>query len=86
MNYADFETGEDGEILFCGAYKNKRKAIKKGKELMNNAKKNELYLDNYIRNKKNPFKTNNWVDFYQDDREQENRVKSIIMEETKLVA
>ena len=34
MNYADFETGLDDNISFCGVYKNKRKAIKKAKELI----------------------------------------------------
>lgn len=86
MNYADFETGADDNISFCGAYKNKKKAMKKAKELMKNAQKDNLHLDNYISNKKNPFKRNNWVDFYNDNECQEYRVTSIIMEETKLIA
>lgn len=86
MNYADFETGADDNISFCGAYKNKKKAMKKAKELMKNAQKYNLHLDNYISNKKNPFKRNNWVDFYHDDECQDYRVTSIIMEETKLIA
>lgn len=39
MNYADFETGLDDNISFCGAYKNKRKAMRKAKELMKKAQK-----------------------------------------------
>ncbi len=86
MNYADFETGLDDNISFCGAYKNKRKAMRKAKELMKKAQKDNLYVDNYISNKKNPFKRNNCVDFYHDDDCQDYRVTSIIMEETKLIA
>lgn len=86
MNYADFETGLDDNISFYGAYKNKRKAMKKAKELMKNAQKDDLYIDNYISNKRNPFKNNNCVDFYHDDECQDYRVSSIIMEETKLIA
>ena len=44
MNYADFETGLDDNISFCGAYKNKRKAIKKAKELIKNAQKDNLWI------------------------------------------
>lgn len=86
MNYADFETGLDDNMSFCGAYKNKRKAIKKAKELIKNAQKDNLYMDNYISNQKNPFKRNNCVDFYHDNENQDYRVTSIIMEETKLIA
>ena len=81
MNYADFETGLDDNISFCWAYKNKRKAIKKAKELIKNAQKDNLYMDNYISNQKNPFKRNNCVDFYHDNENQDYRVTSIIMEE-----
>ena len=86
MNYADLETGLDDSISFCAAYKNKKRAIKKAKELMRNAQKDNLHMDNYISNKKNPFKRNNWVDFYHDDNCQDYRVTSIILEETKLIA
>ena len=86
MNYADFETGLDDNISFCGVYKNKRKAIKKAKELMRNAQKDDLFIDNCIHGKKNPFKNNNCVDFYHDDVCQDDRVSSIVMEETKLIA
>ena len=79
MNYADFETGADDNISFCGAYKSKKKAMKKAKELMKNAQKDNLHLDNYISNKRNPFKRNNWVDFYHNDECQDYRVTSIIM-------
>ena len=44
MNYADFETGLDDNISFCGAYKNKRKAMRKAKELMKKAQKDNLYI------------------------------------------
>lgn len=86
MNYADYKTGADDNISFCGAYRNKKKAMKKAKELMKNAQKDNLYVDNYISNKRNPFKRNTWVDFYHDDECQDYRVSSIIMERTKLIA
>ncbi len=86
INYADFKTLLNDEMYFYGAYKNKRKAMRKAKELMKNAQKDNLHLDNDISNKKNPFKRTNWVDFYSDDECQEERVTSIIMEETKLIA
>ena len=33
--YADFENGEDDALFIECGYKNKRKAVKKAKELMN---------------------------------------------------
>ena len=84
--YADFENGLDDEVYIECGYKNKRKAVKKAKELMNHAKSNHLYIDEDIRNKRNPFKNNNWVDLYKEENEQEERVSSIVMEEIKLVA
>lgn len=84
--YADIENGLDDEVYIECGYKNKRKAVKKAKELMNQAKSNHLYIDEDIRNKRNPFKNNNWVDLYKEENEQEERVSSIIMEEIKLVA
>ena len=54
--YADFENGLDDEVYIECGYKNKRKAVKKAKELMNHAKSNHLYIDEDIRNKRNPFK------------------------------
>lgn len=86
INHADFETGLDGSILFYNTYKNKRKAQKKAKELVNKAKEDDLYMDNDIQNKKNPFKRTNIVDFYHDDECQDYKVTSIGLEETKLVA
>ena len=53
---------------------------------MRNAQKDDLFIDNCIHGKKNPFKNNNWVDFYHDDVCQDDRVSSIVMEETKLIA
>ena len=53
---------------------------------MNQAKSHHLYIDEDIRNKRNPFKNNNRVDFYKEENEQEDRVSSIIMEEIKLIA
>ena len=85
MNYADLETGADDNVSFCGAYRNKRKAMKRTRELMNNAKKDNLYIDKCIEYQKNPFKRNNWVDFYHDEECQDYRVTSIVMEETKLI-
>jgi len=86
MNYADFETGLDDNVSFCKAYKSKKRAIKKAKELMRQAQKEDLHVDREISNKKNPFKKNNCVDFYHDNECQDYKVSSIIMEETKLVA
>ena len=43
-----------------------------------------MYED--IRNKRNPFKNNNWVDLYKEETEQEERIGSIVMEEIKLIA
>ena len=84
--YADFENGEDDEVFIECGYKNKRRAVKKAKELMSKAILSHLYIDEDIRNKRNPFKNNNWVDLYKEEIEQEERVSSIIMEEIKLVA
>lgn len=84
--YADFENGEDDAVFIECGYKNKRRAVKKAQELMNQAKSHHLYIDEDIRNKRNPFKNNNRVDFYKEENEQEDRVSSIIMEEIKLIA
>ncbi len=84
--YADFEDGEDDIVFISSAYKSKRKAIRKAKELLKQAKDRNLYVDEIIKNKRNPFKTNDWVDFYKEEEDQENRISSIIIEETKLVA
>ena len=61
-------------------------AVKKAKELMNQAKSSHLYIDEDIRNKRNQFKNNNWVDLYKEETEQEERIGSIVMEEIKLIA
>lgn len=53
---------------------------------MNQAKSSHLYIDEDIRNKRNPFKNNNWVDLYKEETEQEERIGSIVMEEIKLIA
>ena len=50
--YADFENGEDDALFIECGYKNKRKAVKKAKELMNQAKSSHLYIDEDIRNKR----------------------------------
>ncbi len=86
MNYSDLETGLDDSISFCAAYKNKKRAMKKAKQLMRDAQKDNLHIDNNIENKKNPFKRNNCVDFYHDNDCQDYKVTSIVMEETKLIA
>lgn len=86
MNYADFETGLDDNISFFEAYKGKRKARRKAKQLMKKAQKDNLFIDNYISNKKNPFKNNDLVDFYHDEECQDYRVSSIGMKELKLIA
>ena len=83
--YTDFENGEDDVVFIEKAYKNKRKAVKKAKELVNQKKK-DFYIDNYFKDKKNPFKNNNCVDFYKEKEEQGFRTSSIVLEEIKLVA
>ena len=85
-DYADFENGEDDEISISSAYKNRRKAVKRAKDLLNEFKQKNLYLDEEIKNKRNPFKNNNCVDFYKQRTNQEYRTNSIIIEETKLIA
>ena len=86
MNYADFETGLDDNVSFCAAYKNKRRAMKKAKQLMKEAQEDNLHIDNSISNRKNPFKKYNCVDFYHDSDCQDYKVTSIRIEETKLIA
>ena len=83
--YADFENGEDDVVFIEKAYKNKRKAIRKAKELVNLTKK-DFYIGEELKDKKNPFKNNNCVDFYKEERNQESRTSSIVLEETKLIA
>lgn len=86
-DYADFRYTLDDAVYINNAYKNKRKAIKKAKELLKNAKDRNLYIDEDIQNKKNPFKKHNWVDLYEEENNKDSRVvSSIIIEETKLVA
>ena len=84
--YSDFENGEDDKVFIESGFKNKKKAIKKAKALMNIAKQNHLYIDENIINKRNPFKRNNLVDFYKEEIDQEQKVSSIVIESTKLVA
>jgi len=84
--YSDFENGEDDAIFIECSFKSKKKAIKKANALMNEVKSRHLYIDENIKNKKNPFKKNNLVDFYKEEIGQEQKVSSIGIEETKLVA
>ncbi len=86
MYYADFENGEDDAVYVDCGYKNKRKAVKKAKQLLDNEKSHGYYIDEYISNKRNPFKNNNCVDLYREENDQEEKVSSIIMEEIKLIA
>ena len=85
IQYADGETGADDNVYFYGAYDNKRVAMKKARDLINNAKENGLHIDDYIKEQKNPLKENNCVDFYHDDECQDYKVISIGIEETKLI-
>lgn len=84
--YADFSNGEDDAVFIECAYKSKRKAIKRAKSLINESKQYNFFVDECIKNKRNPFKNNNCVDLYRNKTEQEQRVKSIILEEIKLIA
>ena len=43
-------------------------------------------MDDCIKNKRNPLKHNNWIDFYKEKENQETKVSSVIYEELKLVA
>lgn len=83
--YADFENGEDDAVFIESAFKSRRKAIKKAKELTNKTKK-EFCIEKELKNIRNPFKNNNFVDFYNKEDEQEHKVSSIVLEEIKLVA
>ena len=83
--FADLENGEDNAVYINKAYRSKRKAIKKAKELMKEAKK-YFYIDENIQKLNNPFKKNNVVDFYKEKQNQEKKISSIIIEETKLIA
>lgn len=84
--YSDFENGEDDVVFIESSYKNKKKAIRKAKVLMNEAKKNHLYIDKNVSNQNNPFRKDNIVDFYKEETDQETKVSSIVIESTKLVA
>ena len=84
--YADFENGEDDAVFIECGYKNKGKATRKAKELMEQAKANHFYIDENIKNKRNPFKKNKLVDFYKEKNDQEKKVSSIVIEEIKLIA
>lgn len=83
--YADFENGEDDAVYMCAAYKNKRKAAKKGIALIKEEKRNHC-IDKNIKNNRNPFKSSNRVDFYTSREEQTDKVTSIFIEKMKLVA
>ena len=85
-NYVDFKTGMDDTLLFCGAYKSRKKAMRKAKALIKAAKADDLFMDKQIVNKRNPFKNCSYVDFYHDARDQDYVVTTIGMEETKLIA
>ena len=69
--YSDFDNGEDDAVFIECSYKNKKKAIRKARALMNEAKSNHLYIDENIINKRNPFKRNNLVDFYKEKTNKE---------------
>lgn len=82
--YTDWDNGEDAEFLIESAYKNKRRAVKKANTLVKESKQYDFYVDKKLSKKKNLFKNNNCVDLYKD--EQEEKIKSIVIEEIKLVA
>lgn len=86
INYEDLKTEADDSISFCTLHKNKRRAEKTANKLINKAKRNNLYMDKHIQNKKRPFKKTNKVDFYYDDECQDYKVTSIGFKEAKLVA
>lgn len=80
----DWNNGEDAKFFIESAYKNKRRAIKKANTLVKESKQYDFYVDKKLSKKKNPFKNNNCVDLYKE--EQEEKIKSIVIEEIKLVA
>lgn len=84
--YSEVKNGDNDAVFLECAYKSRRKAIRKAKALMNNEKSNHLYMDEIIKNKRNPFNKNNEVDFYKEKENQETKVSSVIYEELKLVA
>ncbi|MCI9038453.1 MAG: hypothetical protein HFJ29_01000 [Clostridia bacterium] len=81
---ADWKNGEDAKVFIESAYRNKRKAVKKANTLLKKSKQYDFRMDKTLKKKKNPFKNNNCVDLYKD--EQEEKVKSIVIEEIKLIA
>lgn len=81
---ADLNNGEDAKFLIESAYRNKRRAVKKANALVKESKQYDFYVDKKLSKKKNIFKNNNCVDLYKD--EQEEKIKSIGIEEIKLVA
>ena len=84
--HADWSHCEDDEVFIENAYKNKRKAVKKAKELLNKAKADSYYIDESQKHRKNPFKNNNCVELYKEETDQEAKARSIVIEEIKLVA
>lgn len=86
--YIVCEEGLNKSVLIHGVYKNKGKAIKKAKLLMQQMKDKKLYIDCKVRNKKNPFKKNNCVNFYRNEEghEKESATSSVILEKTRLIA
>ena len=84
--YADFSNGEDDEVFIENAYKSKRRAVKKAKELLNKAKADSYYIEESQKHRKNPFKSNKCVDLYKEEIDQETKARSIVIKETILVA
>lgn len=83
---ADVEIGKADSIYIHGAYKSKRKANRKAKEILKKLENKKLYIDEDLEKTKNPFKRTCWVDLYKEKENQSEAVSSIILEETKLIA
>ena len=82
--FADWSNGKKDNVLIECAFKKKRRAVKKAKELIRNEAKN-FYFDVKIQKKRNPFKRRKEVKFYK-NKDKEKLSGSVVLEEIKLVA
>ena len=67
MTYADWHTGTYEDVSIYGAFKNRKRAVKEAKKRMKDNLKGGLFIANDISNKANPFKKNDYADFYRDE-------------------
>jgi len=86
MTYADWHTGTYEDVSIYGAFKNRKRAVKEAKKRMKDNLKGGLFIANDISNKANPFKKNDYADFYRDEENEGCAVSSIVIHPEKLVA